>query len=300
VFARGILDELALTGAAYAAPIGDVGGGVGFGEDVLMTPASVMKIQVAVAAEEAIATGTLDGSLQRVLTADRRTPGSAGISLLRDEVRMSIRDLVPQMLTISDNAATDELIALVGLDRINRCTADLGLTRTQITMDLVSTLDDMAIEAGFADYRAVLRHATTAAATPTQDEVRERLATSAALDPARGSRTTAADTVRLLHAIWTDTAAPPVACEQVRLAMAQQLTRHRIASGFGPDVAVAAKSGSLMGVVRNEAGVVTFPDGQQYAVAVFTRRAPNAATDPAPIDAGIGRIARALIDHLRG
>jgi hypothetical protein len=49
---------------------------------------------------------------------------------------------------------------------------------------------------------------------------------------------------------------------------------------------VAAKSGGLLGIVRNEAGVVTFPDGA-------------ASTDPALIDAGIGRIARALIDRLR-
>jgi beta-lactamase class A len=81
--------------------------------------------------------------------------------------------------------------------------------------------------------------------------------------------------------------------------MAQQLTRHRIASGFGPDVAVAAKSGGLMGLIRNEAAVVTFPDAQQYAVAMFTRSTPDITTDPAHLDAGIGHIARALIDELR-
>lgn len=81
--------------------------------------------------------------------------------------------------------------------------------------------------------------------------------------------------------------------------MGHQLTRHRIAAGFGPDVRVAAKSGGLMGLVRNEAGVVTFPDGEQYAVAVFTRSTPSTTTDPALIDAGIGRVARALVDELR-
>ncbi len=119
------------------------------------------------------------------------------------------------------------------------------------------------------------------------------------MDPTRGSRTTAADTVRLLQGIWTDTAAKAAACVSVRRAMGQQLTRHRIASGFGPDVKVAAKSGGLMGLVRNEAGVVSFPDGHHYAVAVFTRSAPAVTTDPAAIDAGIGRIARTLIEHLR-
>jgi beta-lactamase class A len=268
-------------------------------EDELMTPASVMKIQIALAVESAIAADTLDGSQQRVLSPDHRTAGPVGISLLRDEVGMSVRDLVAQMLTISDNVATDELIAIVGLDRINKLTVELGLTRTRITSDLRSMLEDMAVEAGFDDYTALARHDPTVTGPPSLDEVRERLHRSAALDPTRGSRTTAADTVRLLQAIWTDAAAAPAACAAVRSAMGQQLTRHRIASGFGPDVTVAAKSGGLMGIVRNEAGVVGFPDGQQYVVAVFTRCAPGVTTDPAHIDAGIGRIARTLIDYLR-
>jgi beta-lactamase class A len=294
---RAIFAELSLTGAAYAAPVR--GDGVGTHEDELMTPASVMKIQVALAVEGAIAAGVLDGSQQRVLSPQARTPGTVGISLLRDEVRMSVRDLVPQMLTISDNVATDELISIMGLGRINELTAELGLTRTQITSDLRSTLHGMAVEAGFTDFAALACHDPTVAGQPSIDEVRQRLDHSAALDPTRGSRTTAADTVRLLQAIWTDMAAASTACASVRSAMGQQLTRHRIASGFGPQVVVAAKSGGLMGVVRNEAGVLTFPDGQQYAVAVFTRRAPGVTSDPAHIDAGIGRIARTLIDYLR-
>jgi hypothetical protein len=53
-----------------------------------------------------------------------------------------------------------------------------------------------------------------------------------------------------------------------------------------------------MGVVRNEAGVVTFSDGPAYAVAVFTRRETGNSTDQAWISAGIGKIAPALVDEL--
>lgn len=294
----GLFDDLSIAGNAYAAPIGD-DGGVGLRENEPVTPASVMKIQVALVAAEAIATGVLDGQQQRVLAPEQRTPGPVGISLLTDEVHMSIRDLIPQMLTISDNTATDTLMALVGLDRINDLTDALGLAGTRITSDLRTMLDDMAREAGFTDYPALAAHQPTSG-PPSLLQLRHRLHASAALDPARGSSTTAADTVRLLQAIWIDVAASPPACAAVRRAMAAQLTRHRIASGFGPDVTVAAKSGGLMGLVRNEAGVVSFPNGEQYAVAVFTRCAPDATVDPARIDAGIGRIARALVDQLRG
>jgi beta-lactamase class A len=291
----GLFEDLGVGGSAYAAPIG--GTGVGLRETEPVTPASVMKIQVALAAAEDVATGALDGRQQRLLTPQRRTPGSVGISLLRDEVRMSVRDLIWQMLTISDNTATDELITLVGLERINRLTDTLGLTGTRITSDLRTTLDDLAREAGFEDFPALAAYQPTGDPSAVQ-RLRQRLHDSAVLDPTRGPHTTAADTVRLLRAIWTDAAASPPACAEVRRAMAAQLTRHRIASGFGPEVTVAAKSGGLMGLVRNEAGVVTFPDGTRYAIAVFTRAAPDATTDPARIDAGIGRIARALTDHL--
>jgi beta-lactamase class A len=81
--------------------------------------------------------------------------------------------------------------------------------------------------------------------------------------------------------------------------MSRQLTRHRIASGFDPSAVVAAKSGALLGVVRNEAGVVSFPDGSAFAVAVFTRRGPGDVADPSSIDAAIGRSARSLVDALR-
>jgi beta-lactamase class A len=36
----------------------------------------------------------------------------------------------------------------------------------------------------------------------------------------------------------------------------QQLTKHRLAAGFPPPARVHAKSGSLVGVVRNEIGVI--------------------------------------------
>jgi beta-lactamase class A len=295
VFVQQMFDDLAVSGAAYAAPLG--GPGVGIRAEDRVTPASVSKVQIALAIEDAVANGALDGAQQRVLRPQARTAGPVGLSLLRDDVGMSVRDLVTLMLTISDNAATDELIALAGTDRINRLTARLGLARTRITSDLRSMLDDLAGEAGFGDYPALAAH-DPAAGPPSWEQVRRRVHEGAVLDPARGWCTTAADTVRLLQAIWTDTAAAPAACAAVRRGMAQQLTQHRIASGFGPGVTVAAKSGGLMGLVRNEAGVVTLPDQRRYAVAVFTRSTPDTATDPARIDAGIGRIARALIDEL--
>jgi beta-lactamase class A len=292
-----VLDDLGLTGAGYAASVTG-GPGVGFNAEDPVSPASVMKIQVALAVERAIASGSLDGSATRVLSPERRTPGPVGVSLMRDEVRMSVRDLVVAMLTISDNVATDELIDLVGLDRINSLTRELGLEQTLITSTLRDALDEVADEAGFATYAALVAHEPDTMGPPSAHDIRTRLHSSAALDPTRGTRTTAAETVGLLQAIWTNQAAPAEACASIRRLMEQQLTRQRIASAFAPPVSVAAKSGGLLGVARNEAAVVTFPDGAALAVAVFTRSQPSLRLEPAVIDTTIGAIARDLIGRL--
>ena len=292
-----LLDDLGLTGAGYAASVTG-GPGVGFNAGDSVSPASVMKIQVALAVERAIASGSLEGSATRVLSPEQRTPGPVGVSLMLDEVRMSVRDLVVAMLTISDNVATDELIDLVGLDQINCLTRELGLEQTLITSTLRDALDEVAGEAGFATYAALVAHEPGTMGPPSDHDIRTRLYSSAALDPTRGTRTTAAETVGLLQAIWTNQAAPAEACASIRLLMGQQLTRQRIASAFAPPVSVAAKSGGLLGVARNEAGVVTFPDGAALAVAVFTRREPSIRLDPAVIDSTIGAIARDLIGRL--
>ena len=296
--AEDVLAGLGLDGAGFAAPL-DGGAGVGFAEHLPVAPASVMKLQVALAVESQIAAGKLDGSERRVLPAAGRTPGPTGISLMRDDVTMSVRDLVIAMLTISDNAATDELIALVGLDQINGLTRDLGMKRTMITNDLRHTLDQIAGDAGFVDYARLVAHEPAVDGPPSDEEIVHRIAHARALDPAHGTRTTAAEMVALLRAIWSDHAAPAEACRRVRDTMSRQLTRNRIASGFDNSVKVAAKSGALLGVVRNEVGVVSFPDASAYAVAVFTRKRPDNATEPATIDAAIGQVARVLVGELR-
>ncbi|MFP3813852.1 serine hydrolase, partial [Bacillus sp. SIMBA_005] len=68
-------------------------------------------------------------------------------------------------------------------------------------------------------------------------------------------------------------------------------------SGFPSEVKIAAKTGTVP-AWRNEAGVVTYPDGRQYAVAVFTRADSLAERLPA-VDASIGRAACAAVEHIR-
>jgi beta-lactamase class A len=123
-----------------------------------------------------------------------------------------------------------------------------------------------------------------------------RLARLSVRDPARTNAGTAREMTSLLAALWADRAASPEACAAIRRLLRLQVWPHRLASGF-PEDAVAGKTGTLPGI-RNEAGVVTYPDGARYAVAVFTREASLQSVRPA-VDASIGTAARLAIEHLR-
>src|SRR5262249_12582125 len=116
-------------------------------------------------------------------------------------------------------------------------------------------------------------------------------------DPVRGTRTTARDMVSMLRLIWAGDAGPAAACERVRAVMARQLTRHRIAGGFRLPGQVAAKSGSLVGVIRNHIALISYPDGRRYVAAVFTRARPG--SDDIAISAAIGTVTARAVVSLR-
>lgn len=281
---QAIFDQAGCRGALL---VQSLDGGTEFGlyADELVVPASVIKVLVALEAETRFADGRLDPGERVVLRAAERTPGPVGVSLFGDDVVLSWRDMVVLMLTISDNPSTDALMRRLGIDALNATAVRLGLSGTMVKSDLMTMLDSIGRELGHAGWMDLMSWSAGA----SEDEsarVSERLPTTRALNPGKGSTTTPRDMVTLLRLIWTGEAGPAVACERVQAIMAQQLTRHRIASAYRPPVRVAAKSGGLLGVVRNEVGVISYPDGRTYAAAVFTRARSGA--DDATINAAIG------------
>jgi beta-lactamase class A len=274
----------------------DGDGEVAYGADEPVATASVFKVVVALEVFRQASAGRLDARERVRAGPERRTPGPTGLSVFADEAELSVRDLVTMMLTISDNAATDELTGRVGLDRLHATLAELGLPRTVIPVTLQEELDSIARQAGFAGWAEL-----EAADLPPDEEqrVQERMLRSAALDPRRGIRSTARETATLLRLIWRDEAGPAAACAPVRQAMARQVTRQRLALGFPRHgVRVAAKSGTWIGLIRNEAGVITMPDGRRYAAAVFTR-ADRQWDREYEINAAIGAAAALAVARLR-
>lgn len=126
------------------------------------------------------------------------------------------------------------------------------------------------------------------------DDPRMRLR---AVDPLQTIRTTPRETTTLLGLLWRDERLPVEACAEVREILGHQVWPHQLTTGFEDGITVSGKTGTL-GPIRNEVGVVEYPDGGRHAVAVFLRAGTAADRNPA-VDAAIGRIGRIAVDTLR-
>jgi hypothetical protein len=135
----------------------DGGGEVSAGGDELAVAASVFKVAVALEVFTQAATGRLDPGKRIRVSPAERTPRPTGLSVFADDADLSVRDLAMMMLTVSDNAATDILIDLAGLDAIHAALASLGLRRTIIPGRLKDEFDSIGQDAGFAGW-ADLEH----------------------------------------------------------------------------------------------------------------------------------------------
>ena len=259
---------------------------VGLGADEPVVLASTFKVPVALEVFAQAAEGVLDLAERVRVPVDGRAPGPTGVSVFTHEVELSLHDLARSMITVSDNAATDVVCDLVGLGRVATRLASLGLSDIAIPYDcrgIFATVFEDAERAGLPGD-----------AFPTDPSVLRSLR---ALDPLQTDRGTARAMTRLLELIWTDAAAPAEACARVREVMGQQVWPHRLTAGFPAEVTVAGKTGTLPSQ-HNEVGVVGYPDGRSYAVAVYVRSSRVELRQPL-LDRAIGDAARIAVESLR-
>ncbi|WP_326847480.1 serine hydrolase [Streptomyces kaniharaensis] len=259
----------------------DTGADIALGADTLVSTASVHKLCLLVTLFREAAAGRIDLTRQLDIPAAGRTAGQTGLAAMLDAARLSLRDLAYLTAAVSDNAAADVLWDEVGLDAVNRTMAELGLTRT------------VAVH-GFRDLIAALAD-DTGTDSPVDPAVVARLRV---LDPTFTNRSTAREMTALLAALWSGEACPGEPGTALRRLLGLQVWPHRLAAGFPfDDVRVHGKTGTLP-TLRHEVGVVEYPDGGRYALAVFTRAAATSITLPAA-DAAIGTAARLAVDALR-
>ncbi|MBT2224670.1 serine hydrolase [Nonomuraea sp. NEAU-A123] len=270
-----------VTGWLHAADLRS-GREVGLGSDEPLPIASIFKVPLMVEFCRQADAGLVDPASRVTVGAADRVAGPTGLSAMLDDVTISLRDLAYLMIAVSDNTAADALLARVGRDAVNTMLAGFGLPGTRVRQSCREITESMAEDSGHGwPY------------LDPADITRLRV-----LDPARTNSSTPREMAALFGLIWRDEAASAESCAWMRGVLNLQVWPHRLASGFPyDDVGVGGKTGTLP-TLRNEAGVVEYPDGGQYAVAVFTRSVSTALNQPRA-DAVIGTAARMAVDHLR-
>jgi beta-lactamase class A len=241
-----LYDEIAGVAAALPGRLGVAVRFVESGEEVLyhaddvFPAASVIKAAILVAVYEAAEEGgiSLDGNLA---LPEARVKGSGVLRYLSRRLAPTVRDACWLMITVSDNVATNMLIELLGVERINSTIQRLGLERTTL-------------------YRSISFDAAGPFAETTP---RDMLRLFAHLDA--GTAASAASCAAMLDMLKE--------C-QSKDGIPRYLPIHdRDEAGpLPPSIEVAHKTGSLNGL-RHDAGIVylnTMAPPRRYIVSIFT------------------------------
>ncbi|MFF6910671.1 serine hydrolase [Streptomyces sp. NPDC012389] len=285
---RALFDDAGVRGWLHVAELEHPSACVVIDPDEQVPMGSVYKVPLMTAFWRLADAGRVDPLHRLTLEAADRVPGPTGLSILRDPVTMSLRDLVVQMMSVSDNTAAHAVLRTVGADVVDGVCAELGLPHTRIHGGVVGTFDRLVAETGAGSLDAAMARVSDNDAVVPPD----------VYDPAYKASSTPAEIARLLRAIWTDEAASPESCSFMRAAMGTQPWTHRLASGFPyDDVTVSGKTGTF-GSMRHEAGVVELADGSRYTAVVFTQAARADKKLPRA-DAVIGAVARVAVEELR-
>ncbi|MFQ6486181.1 serine hydrolase [Brachybacterium epidermidis] len=283
-----IADQLGIDVAYAARPIG-IPHGLAHCPKLLWPGASLYKTLAAIALYRR--RGDDISSPVAVDPVARHVPGGVGLSLMRDEVTLTWREIARWMLIGSDNTAAALVLEEVGPVLMQQSAQAAGMVSTRIAPAAGT------VAAAVAARRPEVSSYGSAgqARTPDRDD---QLVAYASRDLVLGSVTTAQDQVELLAALWSGKLLTPEATAEVTEMLGQQIVKTRVGSAFTyPGVQVAAKSGSW-GPYRHEAAVVTHRDEQPVALCIMTeslefeRRLPS-------IDDGIGKMASILVDGLR-
>lgn len=267
----------------------DTGREVAVGADDQVVIGSIFKILLVLEFARQTAAGSLDPA-DRVLVRAGDRLGGWGTAGCADDVEVSLRDLAYFTMSVSDNTAADLLLRRIGLDLLPLLAQELGLTRTHLIGGPRELLATMIADVGARDDEEFAR------IFPTLPD--ERVRALRVFDPARTNSSTPEEMTRLLGLIWRDEAGSARACADVRALMFRQLFWTRLAAAFPPGVRVAGKTGTLPGL-HMEAGVVEYPDGGRYAVAVFAKT-ERLSMPRLELDLVLGRAAKLAVDDLRG
>ena len=123
--------EISKTGANYSYQVSKVNDGkcdlvAGANTDLSLPLASIFKLYVLLAVSESVKAGTVGWDDQLVVTKEGKLVGAAGLDEVPDGTTVSVRTAAQQMISASDNMATDLLIQRLGPGAVERALVTAG------------------------------------------------------------------------------------------------------------------------------------------------------------------------------
>ena len=208
--------------------------------------ASTIKIPILALLLKDVDAGKLDWKAKIPLSKRNRVGGTGILSKLDEDYEPTLEKLALLMIILSDNTATNQIVDLIGLNRITEFCKELGYTHTRCER---KQMDLQAIADGLNNY------------------------------------TSAGDIGRMLSAIAKGNLVSANASKTIHTFMSKQMCCNKLPSRvpavpcFWPDeervdikpnmVLVANKTGDFF-QVEHDVGIFTLPDGRQYIIAVLT------------------------------
>ena len=214
--------------------------------------ASVMKLPLIVHLLRRVDAGTLDLDERVRLDDSDRVAGSGVLHLLDAGLAPTMRDLLRLMMVVSDNMATDALLARSSLAAVEAEMHALGYPSVRLPHAIRAMLASLTTLGGEADY-AAMRAAF-------RDPDRPSPADPEGASPERGDRATPADLARLLVDLHAGRLLSPAGTELARAILEDCQTNTRIPAELPKGVRVGHKTGTLAGRT-NDVGLVHAPSG---------------------------------------
>jgi beta-lactamase class A len=123
--------ELTKSGARYSYQVSKVSAGrcdvvAGTNTELSLPLASIFKLYVLLAVADAVKAGTVSWNDPLTITEQAKAVGSAGLEELPPGAQVSVRTAAQQMISASDNMATDLLIARLGPGAVERALVAAG------------------------------------------------------------------------------------------------------------------------------------------------------------------------------
>ena len=260
--------------------------------DLPMNTLSVIKIPIMVRAFLDHAEGRLDMDARHTVDARDMRRGSGLIQTFAPGLSPTLRGLVTQMIITSDNTATDMVIDLVGMDRVNELLAANGYEQTRLKHTTHRLFLETWIRTDPA-YAALSERDVFERGFPSDEGAAARFFEIEGDSTVWLGRTTAKEMARLLEQVLEGELADQAASDEMIGILNGQFYTTRLPRRVRfQGVQVAHKTGDWPPYAGNDVGIL-FHEGGPTIISVFTNQSTG---DFFELEETLGLIAQDIVE----